>query len=375
MSTFELGWLAAAVVLFCLWLDSRSRVTRRESWRRASARRGPALDGDTGGVVATQLLIYADGVRRVFRRRLAGDQRRVGRIAGRQAAAELAMTLLVVGMNELRTAASSLGPVTGLVTPKAAAWLFRALYLGDCAVAAGVLMAENAELPLLLALVMSLAIATAQFAVGKRAGQILVARGEGKGAWVLPLVVLVLLGLSLATLLYGIGVAWAYLAITPAVGAAALTVISDDPGRRRYHLASRHVRPLIRRCTRRVARFGRIVGRSGGSWANVAALGTQTMVAPARAEGANAGLTTADADATAGIRGIETVLEDFEIVKLRELRNGSVTRLGSMLDQLQDITTNQIAACEAAAAAARYGSFLPKGATNGHNRTRPMSTR
>jgi hypothetical protein len=272
----------------------------------------------------------------------------VGRIAGRQAAAESAVQAAVISAAERRRAAADVGKPEALLAPRVAHRMSVLLYLGDCAVVTGVLMASNPNLPLVLAAITSLAMATAQFTLGKRLGQVLLGMStKGRAARVQALVVVAMFGVSLAALLHHIEAAWVFLSIAPAIGAAALTLVSHDPERERLFQAGKDERRPSRVAARRIGRFSRAVGRAAATWAKLAAIGTSNLTALEQAEAAFAGVTTVDAHLTKGVHGIRTSLEDLEVLRLRGLIDQAEARLSSMLKDLASVTQAQVEASRA----------------------------
>jgi len=345
------GWLWAVFFLQLYWvlplvaLVAAVAALTRHQHQRASwgtARRlqhdaetpghGP---GPTGG---TRWLILGDGLTTALCRRLARVQRQIGRLGGQLAAVEMSLVELAPAVQELQASAGELGSSTATVSPELAGKLFVALFLGDCAVAAGILMANNAQLPLILAVITSLAIATCQFAVGKLVGKAVVQHPDARSTLMAPLAVLVLLGISLAALLHHLSWSWMFLSVTPAIGAAALTVASHDPPRQRYYRAKCRLRAPRRRSLRAFRRLSRAIGRASGAWSHAAALTTRNILAPQLAEAAAADVIVVGANLTEHVRGVDSMLDDLQVLRLHGGFDEVVERLRLLLDQLPHIT-------------------------------------
>jgi hypothetical protein len=342
----QLYWVLPVVAVAAALATLTHHQHQRASW--GTARRlqhdtetpghGPGLAG------ATRWLILGDGLTTALRRRLARAQRQIGRLSGQLAAVEMSLVELAPAVQELRASADELGPSTAAVSPELAGKLFVALYLGDCAVAAGILMANNAQLPLILAVITSLAIATCQFAVGKLVGKALAQRHDARLTLIAPLAVLVLLGVSLAALLHHVSWSWTFLSVTPAIGAAALTVASHDPPRQQHYRAKGRLRAPRRRSLRAFRRLSRAIGRASGAWSHAAAVTTRSILAPQMAEAAAADVIVVGANLTEHVRGVDSMLDDLQALRLHGGFEEVAERLRLLLDQLAHLTAMESAA-------------------------------
>jgi hypothetical protein len=335
--------LAAAtsiVALTAYWITGRGRYTRRLSWRQARRAEKAAMEKEDTKPWAQALrwLHVHDGLTFVARRLVVRAQKAAGRLAGAEAAFDVALARYLPALVEFQTASSTLTGSTPVLSPGAGGKMTVALFAGDVAVVAGVLMGANAQLPLAAAAVTALAIATAQFGIGKLLGAAAVRLGalgdESRKVLVASLVALGLLGLSLAGLLFGFELTWAFLVITPALGAAALSVAVHDPQHMRLHRSSVAVRRVRRALEASSRRWGKILGGAAGARTRAALLVVRKVIALEQAVAAAHGITEPEARLTAGDVGVETMLlDDLQAVHLTI--QGSKTRLEESLEKMQ----------------------------------------
>ena len=141
---------------------------------------------------------------------------------------------------------SAEGQPPASLTGRLLALFYGLLYAGDLMVIAVAMMVADSEMPVRFALMSSMAIATALFVSGKLAGHFLRAETNGaghkrRGAALVVLSGVMVLGVSLMLLRLGVSWAWLVLSITPALGAAGLKILGPS------------VQQLeVERCTRRL---------------------------------------------------------------------------------------------------------------------------
>ncbi len=231
--TTESILIAAIIGIVVLLLSSMllgNRRTRGMTWWQARRLLKPAADDVKAWAQALRNLLLHDMLSREAREKLADAVRLT--VLTLTHLAEVTTSLKAVSREEdnlrssERPGPDDLRPVSSATARN----LLIALLIGDVAVVSAILTAESAQMPLLLALITSLAIAVAQYALGKQLGHAyLKASVPTRVALIVPAVVLAVLGVALGLLREEFGPAWAVLSIMPAVGTAALTVVSFSP--------------------------------------------------------------------------------------------------------------------------------------------------
>jgi hypothetical protein len=345
------------------WLSTRQRLTRPPSWRQA--RRAGSGRSDSGWLCgATRWLRLHDSLTFGLRWSLRRAQKLADRLAGPAAAMETAFAELRLSLIRVQEAYLGLADTPPTLAPATAGRLMGALFAGDIAVVAGILMADNAQLPLLLAAITSLAIATMQFGLGKLLGKIYIERvgkAAGRSEQLLaaaPLIALATAGLSLGLLVLGAAFAWVFLAVAPAIGAAALTVVSHEPTYQRLYRAERAIRRPRRRCNRTMAKLGRALGRASGAFTWAASLAIRRFRATERALAVADGTLKPMGNLTMEVASIQTTLTELGAIKL-EILDHTRNRLDERLQEMH-----------ALAGGSRPGGDTDPAKTNGHNRAK-----